>query len=67
MSSWIPRWRSFIAIGFCATYSTYSSFAFETLVLIERNQWFNAAVYVLIMNVACLVAVVLGAAAARSL
>ena len=41
-----PRWRSFIAVGFCATYSTCSSFAFETLVLIERNQWFNAAVYV---------------------
>jgi len=45
-----PRWRSFIVIGFCATYSTYSSFAFETLVLIERNQWLNAVVYVLITN-----------------
>lgn len=61
------RWRAFIAVGFCATYSTYSSFAFETLVLIERDHWLQAAVYILTMNVACLIAVVLGAAAARSL
>lgn len=61
------RWRTFVVVGFCATYSTYSSFAFETLVLIERNQWLQAGVYVLTMNVACLAAVLLGAVAARHL
>ena len=61
-----PRWRSFIAIGFCATYSTYSSFAFETFVLIERGQWMSAVVNVVAMNVGCLLAVLAGAALARS-
>ena len=31
-----PRWRTFVAIGFCGSYSTYSSFAFETLHCLKR-------------------------------
>jgi CrcB protein len=33
-----PRWRMFFAIGFCATYSTYSSYAYETFALFDRGQ-----------------------------
>ncbi len=62
-----PRWRLFIAVGFCATYSTYSSYAFETFALFERGQWMFAAVNILASNVACFIAVVLGAMLARSL
>jgi fluoride exporter len=62
-----PRWRIFVAIGFCATYSTYSSYAFETFALFERGEFVRALLNVLVMNIVCLVAVALGAVVARSL
>jgi CrcB protein len=62
-----PRWRIFIAVGFCATYSTYSSYAFETFALFERGQLPLAALNFLATNAVCFVAVVLGAALARAL
>jgi len=62
-----PRWRLLIAVGFCATFSTYSSYAFETFALFERGQFWLAALNFLVMNITCFVAVVLGAALARSL
>lgn len=62
-----PRWRTFFAIGFCATYSTYSSYAFETFALFERGQLTQAVLNILGTNVVCFVAVALGAALARAL
>jgi fluoride exporter len=62
-----PRWRIFIAIGFSATYSTYSSYAFETFALFERGEFWMALLNVLVTNVICFLAVALGAALARSL
>jgi fluoride exporter len=62
-----PRWRLFIAIGFCATYSTYSSYAFETFALFERGAFWMALLNVLVTNVICFLAVALGAALARTL
>lgn len=61
-----PRWRMFIAIGFCATYSTYSSYAFETFALFEKGEFWLAALNVLATNAVCFLAVVAGAALARS-
>src|ERR1700687_2008038 len=57
-----PRWRMFIAVGFCATYSTYSSYAFETFALFEKGQLPLAALNFLATNVVCFVALILGAA-----
>jgi CrcB protein len=62
-----PRWRMFIAMGFCATYSTYSSYAFETFALFEKGQFWLAALNVLATNAVCFLAVVAGAALARSI
>jgi fluoride exporter len=62
-----PRWRLLVAVGFCATYSTYSSFAFETFALVEKGQLSQAVLNILVTNVVCFVAVMLGAALARSL
>jgi len=54
-------------VGFCATYSTYSSFAYETFALFEKGQMALAALNILGTNVVCLVAVMLGAMLARSI
>lgn len=62
-----PRWRMLIAVGFCATYSTYSSYAFETFALFEKGQFSLAALNFLVTNVVCFIAVALGAMLARSL
>jgi CrcB protein len=62
-----PRWRMLIATGFCATYSTYSSYAFETFALFEKGQFWLAGVNVLATNAVCFVAVALGAALARGI
>lgn len=61
-----PRWRIFVAVGFCGSYSTYSSFAFETFALFEKGQWLAAALNVAGTNVVCLAAVAIGAGIARS-
>ena len=60
------RWRFFLATGFCATYSTYSSYAFETFVLYEKGAWLAAGLNILATNLVCFVAVMLGAVLARS-
>jgi CrcB protein len=62
-----PRWRAFVAVGFCATYSTYSSYAYETFALFEKGHFSVAALNFLATNVICFIAVMLGAALARSL
>jgi len=62
-----PRWRLLIAVGFCGGYSTYSSYAFETFALFERGQWALSMGNVLVTNVLCFIAVLLGGVLARSL
>jgi fluoride exporter len=34
-----PRWRMFVAIGFLGSYTTFSSYTFESMSLILDNQW----------------------------
>ncbi|MBV8845013.1 MAG: fluoride efflux transporter CrcB [Bryobacterales bacterium] len=62
-----PRWRIFFAIGFCGTYSTYSTYAYETFALFERGEFWVSAMNILGTNIACFIAVVLGAILARAL
>lgn len=62
-----PRWRIFVAVGFCGGYSTYSSYAFETFALFEKGQFPFAALNFLATNIVCFIAVAAGAALARGL
>ena len=60
-----PRWRLLIAIGFCGSYTTFSSYAFESFALLEQGQWLALTVNVIASNTLCLAAVIAGAALAR--
>jgi fluoride exporter len=62
-----PKWRGLIAIGFCGSYPTFSSYAFETIAYFEQGHWSLFALNIASNNLLCLAAVVAGAALARSL
>lgn len=59
--------RAFLTIGFCGGYTTFSTFSYETVALMEDGQWPRAALYVSLSVGLSLVGVFLGIAAAREL
>jgi len=62
-----PRWRLLVAVGFCGSYTTFSSYAFESFALMEQSQWLLMGLNVLFSNALCLAAVLAGGALARGL
>jgi CrcB protein len=60
-----PLWRLFFATGFLGGYTTFSSYAWEVLALVQDGDWMPAAAYVLGSNVLGFIGVWLGAALAR--
>ena len=62
-----PKWRLLVAIGFCGSYTTFSSYAFETISYFEQGHWALFASNILANNVLCLVAVLAGAMIARAI
>jgi CrcB protein len=62
-----PRWRLIVAIGFCGSYTTFSSYAFESFALFEQGHWGLFAINVLANNALCLIGVLAGAALARAI
>lgn len=44
--SWNPNWRLFFAIGVLGGYTTYSSFAYESMGLLGNKQYVSALLYI---------------------
>lgn len=59
------RWRLVVAVGFCGGFTTFSSYAFESIALFQRGQWMLAGVNMLSNNLLSLGAVLAGMALAR--
>lgn len=62
-----PALRTGVLTGFLGGYTTFSTYAFETLTLVDRGQVVSAGLYVVLSNALGVAAAFAGAYVARSL
>ena len=62
-----PQVRLFVSVGFCGAFTTFSTFAYESIALAREGQWLAMAGNVLGNNLLCLAGVFLGLALASRL
>ncbi len=62
-----PRWRVLVVVGFCGSFTTFSSYAFETMSFFEQGQWGLMVTNILTNNLLSLCAALGGMALARAL
>jgi fluoride exporter len=55
-----PEWRIGITVGFFGAFTTFSTFSWETVRLIQDGEWMRATVYVLVSVLGGLAGVFLG-------
>jgi len=54
------HWQSFLAVGFCGGFTTFSSFSWQTLEQLRQGQLVSAVLHVLVSVIICLGAAWLG-------
>ena len=62
-----PEIRGLLGIGFCGGYTTFSTFSYETVALLEDGDWRRAGLYVTLSVAGSLLATFAGFVAAREL
>jgi fluoride exporter len=62
-----PEWRLLIGVGFCGGYTTFSTFSYETIRLLQGGDWRRAVAYILASVILSLVGVLLGFRIASSI
>jgi CrcB protein len=62
-----PEVRTMLTIGVLGGYTTFSTFSYETLRLVEDGDWRRASAYILLSVVLSVAAALVGVAAAREL
>lgn len=60
-----PSVRALLTTGFCGGFTTFSTFSYETITLLEDGDWRRAVLYASLSLVCSLVAIWLGIAAGR--
>lgn len=61
-----PAWRLLLIVGFLGGYTTFSSYSFEALCLLETGDWLPAAWYIMGSNGLALTATYLGMVLGRA-
>jgi CrcB protein len=61
-----PRWRLLVVVGFCGSFTTFSSYAFETMSYFQQGQWGLMLANLFSNNLLCLGAALAGMAVARA-
>ena len=61
-----PETRALLTTGFCGGYTTFSTFSYETIALMEDGDYRRAAIYVVASVVVSLAATFLGIIAANA-
>lgn len=54
------HWQSFLAVGFCGGFTTFSSFSWQTLEQLRQGQTLSALLHVVLSVLVCVVATWLG-------
>lgn len=62
---WSPEWRQLVAIGFLGSFTTYSTYEYESFRLLQEGLWLKAFLNLFGSLVLGLIAVFLGVAVAR--
>jgi fluoride exporter len=61
-----PRWRLLVVVGFCGSFTTFSSYAFESMAFFEQGQWGLMLANIFSNNILCLAGALAGMAVARA-